>query len=38
MNRRVIIPLVALVAAGAAAAWYLGAPQRLFGRRPQRRA
>ena len=30
MNRRVIIPLVALFAAGAAASWYFGAPQRFF--------
>jgi HlyD family secretion protein len=30
MNRRVIIPLVALIAAGAAAAWYFGMPQRFF--------
>jgi len=31
MNRRVIIPLVALIAAGAASSWYFGVPQRLFG-------
>jgi HlyD family secretion protein len=30
MNRRVIIPLVALIAAGAAASWYFGALQRFF--------
>ena len=30
MNWRVIIPLVALFAAGAAASWYFGAPQRFF--------
>jgi HlyD family secretion protein len=31
MNRRVIIPLVALIAAGASSSWYFGVPQRLFG-------
>ena len=31
MNRRIVIPLVALVAAGAAAAWYFDAPRRWFG-------